>query len=120
MWGSAADVGATAVLAASRTAYRLLTLAGALYLMGMGVTMLWRSRPGRAQGPGARQSGAVDEAQERAAAEVPALFVEAAEAGLVSDGMIAQSEAQRQAFWQSASCSTRGSALPRTRMTISN
>ncbi|KRS11447.1 2-hydroxyacid dehydrogenase [Roseovarius atlanticus] len=29
-----------------------------------------------------------------------ALFVEAAEAGLVSDGMIAQSEAQRQAFWE--------------------
>lgn len=28
------------------------------------------------------------------------LFVEAAEAGLVSDGMIAQSEAQRQEFWE--------------------
>ena len=72
MWGAATGVGATAVLAASRTAYRLLTLAGALYLMGMGVTMLWRSRPGRAQGPGARQSDAVDEVQELAADSVPA------------------------------------------------
>ncbi|WP_420556695.1 FAD-binding oxidoreductase [Roseovarius sp.] len=34
------------------------------------------------------------------AAALEALFVEAAEAGLVSDGMIAQSEAQRQAFWE--------------------
>src|SRR6056297_767798 len=34
------------------------------------------------------------------AAALEALFVEAFEAGLVSDGMIAQSEAQRHAFWE--------------------
>ena len=43
MWGAAADAGATAVLAASRTAYRVLSLAGSLYVMWMGVSMLVRS-----------------------------------------------------------------------------
>ncbi|WP_136193306.1 LysE family translocator [Actinomyces procaprae] len=43
VWGAAAGVGATAVLAASSTAYRLLSLAGALYLAWMGAGMLLRS-----------------------------------------------------------------------------
>jgi threonine/homoserine/homoserine lactone efflux protein len=47
-WGIAAAVGATAVLAASETAYRALTLAGAAYLLWLGGQMLWSSfRPGR-------------------------------------------------------------------------
>ncbi|MDR7380599.1 LysE family translocator [Promicromonospora iranensis] len=47
-WGVAAAVGATAVLAASATAYRALTLAGAAYLLWLGGRMLWSSfRPGR-------------------------------------------------------------------------
>ena len=46
-WGVAAAVGATAVLAASETAYRALTLAGAAYLAWLGGRMLWSSfRPG--------------------------------------------------------------------------
>ena len=48
VWGVAAAVGATAVLAASETAYRVLTLAGAAYLVWLGGRMLWSSfRPGR-------------------------------------------------------------------------
>jgi threonine/homoserine/homoserine lactone efflux protein len=48
VWGVAAAVGATAVLAASATAYRALTLAGAGYLLWLGAQMLWSSfRPGR-------------------------------------------------------------------------
>ncbi|MEV0891116.1 LysE family translocator [Promicromonospora sp. NPDC050262] len=47
-WGVAAAVGATAVLAASGTAYRALTLAGAAYLAWLGGRMLWSSfRAGR-------------------------------------------------------------------------
>ncbi|MFE7508363.1 LysE family translocator [Promicromonospora sp. NPDC057488] len=46
-WGVAAAVGATAVLAASETAYRALTLAGAAYLAWLGGRLLWTSfRPG--------------------------------------------------------------------------
>lgn len=84
VWGAAAGVGATAVLAASRTAYRLLTLGGALYLMGMGVTMLWRSRPRRDRSAGTERAddadGAVDGSAGTAAgaaAEVEALAAEA-------------------------------------------
>lgn len=47
-WGVAAAVGATAVLAASETAYRALTLAGAAYLAWLGGRMLWAGfRAGR-------------------------------------------------------------------------
>lgn len=47
-WGVAAAVGATAVLAASETAYRALTLGGAAYLAWLGGRMLWSSfRAGR-------------------------------------------------------------------------
>lgn len=48
-WGAAAALGATAVLAASETAYRVMTLLGAAYLVWMGVRMLvasWRGPSG--------------------------------------------------------------------------
>ncbi|WP_245605763.1 LysE family translocator [Promicromonospora kroppenstedtii] len=63
-WGVAAAVGATAVLAASETAYRALTLAGAAYLAWLGGRLLWTSfRPGSYDAlpdgvvPGAASSG---------------------------------------------------------------
>lgn len=63
-WGVAAAVGATAVLAASETAYRALTLAGAVYLAWLGGRLLWSSfRPGSYDAlpdgavPGAAPSG---------------------------------------------------------------
>ena len=40
VWGVAAAVGATAVLTASETAYRALTLAGAAYMVVLGVSMV--------------------------------------------------------------------------------
>lgn len=43
LWGAAAAVGASALLAASALAYRLLTLAGAVYLVYLGVALLVRS-----------------------------------------------------------------------------
>ncbi|TFH51862.1 LysE family translocator [Actinomyces viscosus] len=46
LWGAAAGAGATAILAASRTAYRALSLAGAVYLAWMGLRMIVRSRRG--------------------------------------------------------------------------
>lgn len=45
VWGAAAATGAAALLAASQTAYRVLTLLGAAYLVWLGVSMLWSSRP---------------------------------------------------------------------------
>ncbi|GEA87499.1 LysE family translocator [Cellulomonas cellasea] len=48
-WGVAAAVGASALLAASRTAYTVLTLAGAAYMVVLGAQLLWsslRRRPG--------------------------------------------------------------------------
>ncbi|WP_372698646.1 LysE family translocator [Arthrobacter sp. JSM 101049] len=42
-WGIAAAVGASALLAASETAFTVLKLAGALYMAWLGATMLWRS-----------------------------------------------------------------------------
>ncbi|GER23903.1 threonine transporter RhtB [Zafaria cholistanensis] len=43
MWGIAAAVGASALLAASETAFTVLKLAGAAYMVWLGATMLWRS-----------------------------------------------------------------------------
>lgn len=40
LWGAAAAGGAAALLAASQTAYRVLTIAGAVYLGWMGVSMI--------------------------------------------------------------------------------
>ncbi|TDD69688.1 LysE family translocator [Jiangella aurantiaca] len=42
-WGVAAAVGASALLVASETAYRVLTLAGAAYLVALGAQLLWTS-----------------------------------------------------------------------------
>lgn len=42
-WGIAAAVGASALLAASETAFTVLKLAGAAYMAWLGATMLWRS-----------------------------------------------------------------------------
>lgn len=42
-WGVAAAVGAAALLAASETAYRLVTFAGALYMAYLGVSMIVKS-----------------------------------------------------------------------------
>ncbi|WP_258724909.1 LysE family translocator [Cellulomonas sp. NS3] len=54
-WGVAAAVGASALLAASRTAYTVLTLAGAAYMVVLGAQLLWsglRRRPAAAGEPG--------------------------------------------------------------------
>ncbi|GEL98284.1 LysE family translocator [Cellulomonas terrae] len=49
IWGVAAAVGASALLAASEVAYRILTLAGAAYLVWLGIGLLRTSlRPHRA------------------------------------------------------------------------
>ncbi|MFP5311152.1 MAG: LysE family translocator [Actinomycetes bacterium] len=44
VWGVAAAVGVSALLAASELAYRALTLAGAAYMVWLGVSLLWKSR----------------------------------------------------------------------------
>ncbi|MDQ0119628.1 threonine/homoserine/homoserine lactone efflux protein [Pseudarthrobacter defluvii] len=51
VWGVAAAVGVSALLAASELAYRILTLAGAAYMVWLGVSLLWKSRA--KAGPGA-------------------------------------------------------------------
>ncbi len=43
VWGIAAAVGASALLATSEVAYRILTLAGAAYMVIFGVTLFYRS-----------------------------------------------------------------------------
>ncbi|MCG2623081.1 LysE family translocator [Arthrobacter sp. I2-34] len=43
VWGVAAAVGVSALLAASELAYRVLVYAGAAYMMWLGGSMLWRS-----------------------------------------------------------------------------
>jgi threonine/homoserine/homoserine lactone efflux protein len=49
IWGVAAAVGVSALLAASGTAYRLLTIAGAAYMIWLGLSLLWKSlRHGKA------------------------------------------------------------------------
>jgi threonine/homoserine/homoserine lactone efflux protein len=55
-WGIAAAVGVSALLAASELAYRILTMAGAAYMVWLGASLLWKSRtsgPGAAEGPAA-------------------------------------------------------------------
>ncbi|GAA1776603.1 hypothetical protein GCM10009712_25560 [Pseudarthrobacter sulfonivorans] len=55
-WGIAAAVGVSALLAASELAYRILTMAGAAYMVWLGASLLWKSRsrgPGSAEGPAA-------------------------------------------------------------------
>src|SRR5919112_1050964 len=49
IWGVAAAVGVSALLAASELAYRVLTLAGAAYMVWLGASLLWKSlRQGKA------------------------------------------------------------------------
>lgn len=43
VWGVAAAVGVSALLAASEFAYRALTLAGAAYMVWLGASLLWKS-----------------------------------------------------------------------------
>ena len=43
VWGAAAATGAAALLAASQTAYRVLTVLGAAYMIWLGASMLWSS-----------------------------------------------------------------------------
>jgi threonine/homoserine/homoserine lactone efflux protein len=43
VWGAAAATGAAALLAASQTAYRVLTVLGAAYMVWLGASMLWSS-----------------------------------------------------------------------------
>ncbi|WP_323959542.1 LysE family translocator [Arthrobacter sp. JZ12] len=42
-WGVAAAVGISALLAASEMAYRVLTMAGAAYMIWLGASMIWKS-----------------------------------------------------------------------------
>ena len=44
VWGAAAAIGVSALLTASRLGYDVLRLAGAVYLLTLGATMLWRSQ----------------------------------------------------------------------------
>lgn len=50
IWGVAAAVGASALLATSEVAYRILTFAGATYMVWLGASMIWKTfaRPGLA------------------------------------------------------------------------
>ncbi|MDQ0870109.1 threonine/homoserine/homoserine lactone efflux protein [Arthrobacter sp. V1I9] len=43
IWGIAAAVGVSALLAASEFAYRILTIAGAAYMIWLGLSLLWKS-----------------------------------------------------------------------------
>lgn len=43
LWGTAAAVGISALLTASQLAYRLLTTAGAVYMLWLGASMVWKS-----------------------------------------------------------------------------
>lgn len=46
VWGAASTLGLTALLTASETAYRVVQLLGAGYLIWLGASALWRSRRG--------------------------------------------------------------------------
>ncbi|WP_067464894.1 LysE family translocator [Actinomadura macra] len=59
VWGLAAAVGLSALLAASRLAYDGLRVAGAAVLVWFGVRALWRARRG-ASGDGAQDPGIMD------------------------------------------------------------
>ncbi|QJW37513.1 LysE family translocator [Cellulosimicrobium protaetiae] len=52
VWGVAAAAGAAALLAASRVAYQVLTVAGAGYLVWLGAALLWSSFRRRPEGDG--------------------------------------------------------------------
>ncbi|GAA3345747.1 LysE family translocator [Amorphoplanes nipponensis] len=47
VWGVLTSAGVTALLTASRLAYDVLRWAGAAYLVGLGLSMLWGARRGR-------------------------------------------------------------------------
>ncbi|MEU8120683.1 LysE family translocator [Spirillospora sp. NPDC049024] len=68
LWGVAAAVGLSALLAASRLAYEGLRIAGAVVLVWFGVRALWHARRG---GPAAAGPDAGSEAAGRVAGEVP-------------------------------------------------
>jgi threonine/homoserine/homoserine lactone efflux protein len=44
VWGVAAAIGVTAILAASQVAFDIVRWAGAVYLVGLGIALLWQSR----------------------------------------------------------------------------
>jgi threonine/homoserine/homoserine lactone efflux protein len=59
VWGIAAAVGISALLAASELAYRVLTISGAVYMLWLGGSMIWSSFRGAGQDPvGAAVTGA--------------------------------------------------------------
>ncbi|MGM0928538.1 MAG: LysE family translocator [Actinomycetota bacterium] len=55
VWGIAAAVGASALLAASETGFTVLKFAGAVYMVWLGGRMLWKSFRRRADVPGAAE-----------------------------------------------------------------
>jgi threonine/homoserine/homoserine lactone efflux protein len=62
VWTAAAALGVAALIRASATAFTVLKLAGAAYLVYLGLHAIWRSRPGHRlrggdHGPGARRPG---------------------------------------------------------------
>jgi threonine/homoserine/homoserine lactone efflux protein len=70
VWGVAAAVGVSALLAASQLAYDVVRAAGAAYLVWLGTAMLWRTwtRRGAAPGVAAPRGAAPREAARREAA----------------------------------------------------
>lgn len=61
IWGVAAAVGVSALLIASRLGYDVVRAAGAVYLIWLGATMLWRTRLRRPRGRGeAAPEGSAD------------------------------------------------------------
>ncbi|MDI3329759.1 MAG: LysE family translocator [Micrococcus sp.] len=60
VWGIAAAVGISALLAASGLAYRVLTIAGAAYMLWLGASMIWSSFRGTKAPVDAAVTGAVE------------------------------------------------------------
>jgi threonine/homoserine/homoserine lactone efflux protein len=56
VWAAAAAAGVSALLTASRTAYEILQLAGAAYLVWLGGRLLWQSRDSRVMHPEAPEA----------------------------------------------------------------